>query len=53
LKKKRRKEHIIRIRKMKVRNFNKQRGVTAYKWKIRTGEERQVTHSGKESYTDC
>ena len=41
-------EHFIRIRKMEVRKFNKQRGVGAYKWKIKTEEYRQGTGCGKE-----
>ena len=40
------------MRKMEVRKFNKQRGVGAYKWKIKTGENRQGTGCGKVHYAE-
>lgn len=45
-------EHFIRIRTMEVRKFNKQRGAGAYKWKIKTEENRRTTGCGKEHYAE-
>ena len=45
-------EHFIKIRKMEVRKFNKQRGVGVYKWKIKTEENRQGTDCGEELYAE-